>query len=67
MTALEYAQTGLDSAKKLLGYASSRVKATESDYRLAVEDEAKAKEQVAILEELVMLASEPRPQKHWHD
>lgn len=67
MTALEFAQAGLVNAKEVLGYATSRVKNTEMLYRQAVDDEAKAKEQVVVLEELVRLASEPRPQKHWHD
>lgn len=67
MTALEFAQTGLASAKTVLGFATLRAKHAEAAHREAVDDEAKAKEQVVVLEELVRLASEPRPQKHWHD
>lgn len=67
MTALEYAQKGLNDAKEILKFASSRAKSTEALHRQAVDDETKAKENVIVLEELVRLASEPRPQKHWHD
>lgn len=60
MTALEYAQNGLNSAKETLKLAAERANIAEAVFRTAKNDEARAKEDVAALELLVSIAKEKK-------